>query len=134
MEDPHQARGDLSLGRSLTKALPKFAAQRTDDTTVDRHGVNPSGKPVFFKTEPSYWEQHARISSWPCRQKRLTRERPDTFTQTVQCQKILYACKSGADHTFPEAMSFNTRFSRLTSLTNRFNFVFSCSNSLSRRA
>lgn len=57
MEDPHQARGDLSLGRRLRKALPQFAAQRIDDTTVDRHAVNPSGKPVSSKTEPSYWER-----------------------------------------------------------------------------
>src|SRR5580698_8255928 len=134
LEDPHQARGDLSLGRRLTKALPKFAAQRTDDTTVDRHGVNPLGKPVFFKTEPSYWERHARISSWPGRQKRPTRERPDTFTQTALWQKRTCACKNGADHTFPEAMSFNTRLSRLRFATRRFSFPFSCSSSFNRFA
>src|SRR5476651_1127111 len=134
LEDPHQTRGDLSLGRRLTQALPKFAGQRTDDTTVDRHGVNPSGKPVLFKTEPSYWERHARISSWPGRQKRPTRERPDTFTQTAMCQRENCACKNGADHTFPEAMSCNTSFSRLNSDTKRFNFAFSCSSSFSRRA
>jgi hypothetical protein len=31
-------------------------------------------------------------------------------------------------------MSFNTNFSRLSSLTRRFSFVFSCYSSFSRRA
>jgi hypothetical protein len=75
-----------------------------------------------------------RISSWPGRQKRLTREKPDTFTQTAVCQKRLYACKSGADHTFPDAMSFSTRLSTLTFTTSRFSFAFSCSSSFSRFA
>jgi hypothetical protein len=35
---------------------------------------------------------------------------------------------------FPEAMSLNTSFSRLSSETNRFNFAFSCSSSFSLRA
>jgi hypothetical protein len=42
MEDLDQARGNLSLVGDLTgTALPEFAVQKTDDTTVDRHGVNP---------------------------------------------------------------------------------------------
>ena len=35
---------------------------------------------------------------------------------------------------FPEAMSFSTSLSRLSSATNRFSLAFSCSNSFSRRA
>jgi hypothetical protein len=35
---------------------------------------------------------------------------------------------------FPEAISFNTSFSRLNSETRRLSFAFSCSNSFSRRA
>jgi hypothetical protein len=34
---------------------------------------------------------------------------------------------------FPEAMSFNTSFSRLRSLTSGFSLLFSCSSSFSRR-
>jgi hypothetical protein len=34
---------------------------------------------------------------------------------------------------FPEAMSFSTNFSRLSSATNRFSLAFSCSSSFSRR-
>jgi len=36
--------------------------------------------------------------------------------------------------TLPQAMSFNTIFSRLNSDTNRFSFAFSCSRSFSLRA
>lgn len=66
-----------------SRTLFKVCRRVIDDETVQRRSVSPVQKKSGLRGRSSYWEPSAHLPSWPCRQKRLTRERPDTFTQTA---------------------------------------------------
>jgi hypothetical protein len=67
-----------TVGRASLAATFERATPRTSQTCF-------TGRPTTMASaQSSYWELGAHIPSWPCRQKRLTRERPDTLSLVLQ--------------------------------------------------
>ncbi len=75
---PHVTRNVLSSATTSTVGFrSRVKVYKRAIETAHRHSVSPRQK-NDLGGQSTYSEPSAHIPSWPCRQKRLTRERPDT--------------------------------------------------------